>query len=86
MSSYRVMIVLNGNRDAVARSVRRMLDNHGFTEVGFEMNSEITDPLAYEVPEVDQAQQANWPCEVCGKDGNPYQHTFCPEHNPLAVR
>jgi hypothetical protein len=49
MSSYRIQLVLNGNRDAIVRSVRRMLDNHGFTEVGFEMHAEIFDPLGFPV-------------------------------------
>jgi len=41
MSSHRITFVLTGYVDAVKRSVRRMLDNHGFTEVSFDVGPEM---------------------------------------------
>lgn len=37
MTAHWVTFVLNGNADAVHRSVRRMLDAHGFTDVAFDL-------------------------------------------------
>lgn len=45
MSIHRISFVIAGNEAAVRRSVRRMLDNHGLTELAFELQA----PTASEI-------------------------------------